>query len=526
MLIRKKLSLRSFASTVVSIFHKSASLTGGQEETAVPVLNEIDITKPKDAGAYDGLGNVVRGPSFDGPGVSQAPASETPLKGGSDASEQRSAALQGGNASPRMDAANDASFDAAWTARKPLMDAVEKVRQALASYGHQQDSTAKKYRRIALGLRKEIKSLARTLPRQASQSQEDYAVYVLSAVLGSHAESKNTFYAYRRGMHFWAEAELRRLLKKQNRLQKRHQKRISRRAHLLPILMQRSAAKLELYLSNFELIGHLQKHACQEIRDQVGNEVKRAKPQPTKNLVRLLNRCKPDWQSIFLAANAASGSQYRSHALLQAITGLRPAEFEPVKSNPKRKTLKGDTSPGVLVTMLSNQRIRIRIPGSKVTQDAGHVERSFEVPADAFPAWFLNELATAGGSKRYVAKPQALRDHYERISVQAFGKKPEDPKRLWLHATPYCFRHALATNLRWSGWEVEEIAGVLGQRSADTQKHYGFRKSGQKKPITYIEPSIARDTVQTTQPIKPQTSPWTSNTCVATPNRGPQARSA
>ena len=198
--------------------------------------NEFNITKLKDAGASDGLGNVVRVPTSGGNGVSQAPASETPLKGGFDASEQPVAALQGGNASPRMSAANAASFDAAWSARKLLMDAVEKERQALASYGHQQDSTAKKYRRIAIGLRKEIKSLARTLPRQATQSLEEYAVYVLSAVLGSHAESANTFYAYRRGMHFWAEAELRRLLKKQNRLQRRHQKRISRRAHLLSLI--------------------------------------------------------------------------------------------------------------------------------------------------------------------------------------------------------------------------------------------------------------------------------------------------
>lgn len=501
-------ALRRLAAKVDNLFNSKASFAANDAQFDAEQRNEFDITKSKDAGASDGLGNVVRVPTSGGNGVSQAPASETPLKGGFDASEQPVAALQGGNASPRMSAANAASFDAAWSARKPLMDAVEKVRQALASYGHQQDSTAKKYRRIAIGLRKEIKSLARTLPRQATQSLEEYAVYVLSAVLGSHAESANTFYAYRRGMHFWAEAELRRLLKKQNRLQRRHQKRISRRAHLLPILMQRSAAKLELYLSNFQLIGHLQKQACQEICDQAGNEVKQAKLQPTKNLVRLLNRCKPDWQSIFLAANTASGSQYRSHALLQAITGLRPAEFEPVKSNPKRKALKGDASPGVVVTMLSNHRIHIRIPGSKVTLDAGHVERSFEVPADAFPAWFLDELAAAGGSKRYVAKPQALRDHYERISVQAFGKKPADPKQLWLHATPYCFRHALATNLRWSGWEVQEIAGVLGQRSADTQRHYGFRKGGPKKPKSYREPNIVKSSVLTSQTVKPQSSPW------------------
>ena len=221
-------ALRRLAAKVENLFNSKASSAANDAQFDAKQRNEFDITKSKDAGASDGLGNVVRVPTSGGNGVSQAPASETPLKGGFDASEQPVAALQGGNASPRMSAANAASFDAAWSARKPLMDAVEKVRQALASYGHQQDSTAKKYRRIAIGLRKEIKSLARTLPRQATQSLEEYAVYVLSAVLGSHAESANTFYAYRRGMHFWAEAELRRLLKKQNRLQRRHQKRISR----------------------------------------------------------------------------------------------------------------------------------------------------------------------------------------------------------------------------------------------------------------------------------------------------------
>lgn len=82
-----------------------------------------------------------------------------------------------------------------------------------------------------------------------------------------------------------------------------------------------------------------------------------------------------------------------------------------------------------------------------------------------------------------------------------------------LHATPYCFRHALATELRTSGWSVDEIAAVLGQRSADTQSHYGFRKGGKRKPKEDIQTSIVAGSVTTTSPVRAQKNSW-AQACV------------
>lgn len=121
----------------------------------------------------------------------------------------------------------------------------------------------------------------------------------------------------------------------------------------------------------------------------------------------------------------------------------------------------------------------------------------------ALPEWLFQELKDAGGSPVFTVTPQALRDHYERISKKVFAGMTYGKAKKPLHATPYCFRHALATELRTSGWSVDEIAAVLGQRSADTQSHYGLRKGRKRKPKAGNQLCIVAGSVRTTSLVQP-----------------------
>lgn len=153
------------------------------------------------------------------------------------------------------------------------------------------------------------------------------------------------------------------------------------------------------------------------------------------------------------------------------------------------------------MTLTKQNTLRVRVPGGKVRDKAGQVERSFELQiSEATPVWFMQELQDAGGSLRLFADPDGLAKHYLRVSRRMFG---DHKSKRRLHITPYCFRHVIATNLRESGWDVEEIAALLGKRSADTVSHYGFRRSGGRKPKHVTAHALIRGTVQCTNAVKP-----------------------
>ena len=216
----------------------------------------------------------------------------------------------------------------------------------------------------------------------------------------------------------------------------------------------------------------------------------------------------PDWQQQFLLVNENSTGRYRSHALVQALGGIRPTEFDPLKNQPNGTAGQSQVAPGVVVTLCGSSRVRVRVPGGKVGSHAGQVERVFELEQQALPQWFVQELQAAAGSKTVTAKPQALRDHYERVSKQVFKDMTYGKSKKPLHVTPYCFRHIVATDLRESGWAVEEIAAALGQRSADTQFQYGFRNGGKRKPQAGKQAGIVKGSVAATSPVTPPKSTW------------------
>lgn len=466
--------------------------------------NEFNITKLKDAGASDGLGNVVRVPTLGGNGVSQAPAIAAPGTEGVIASKQPRAALQGGEASPPdVGAASSPSTDVGGDVRQRLIAAVQIARALTANHQRVRLSTKANYQRKQLILEKRWKEL------QASDATRSVA-QMLPVLLGKYAASPSSFYAMRRSIHFSLEEQLVQAVKDQDKLQKAWHKPLSpeERSSLL-CAMTDAAQQLEDLSKSTDFIINLDLERCRTAYTLVVPNVPPAEGDDfakTKALVTILNRRMPNWQSAFRAENAKSSSAYRTHTLIQTLLGIRPAEFDP-NPNPLIDAKEpSQARPGVLVTLLSTGNLKVTIEGAKVGKHSGQKVRSMEVMASAVPPWLVAELQQAGGSMHLTAKTQALRDHYERISAKVFkGAKYGKPRRP-LHATPYCFRHAVATDLRQTGWEVEELAIFLGQKSADTQKRYGLRKGGRRKAVPSV--AVVRGSVQASSPVKPQKSTW------------------
>jgi len=497
-------ALRRLAAKVDNLFNSNASLAAKDAQFDAKQRNEFDITKSKDAKLSDGLGNVVRVPTLGGNGVSQAPAIAAPGTGGVIASKQPRAALQGGEASPPdVRAASSPSTDVGGDVRQRLITAVQIARALTANHQRVRLSTKANYQRKQLILEKRWKEL------QASDATRSVA-QMLPVLLGKYAASPSSFYAMRRSMHFSLEEQLIQAVKDQDKLQKAWSKSSSSEEQSsLLCAMKDAAQQLEDLSKSTEFILNLDLDQCRAAYALVAPNVPPSEGDDfakTKALVTILNRRLPNWQSAFRAENAKSSSAYRTHTLIQTLLGIRPAEFDP-NPNPLIDAKEpSQARPGVLVTLLSTGNLKVTIEGAKFGKHSGQKVRSMEVMASAVPPWLVAELQQAGGSMHLTAKTQALRDHYERVSAKVFkGAKYGKPRRP-LHATPYCFRHAVATDLRQTGWEVEELAIFLGQKSADTQKRYGLRKGGRRKAVPSV--AVVRGSVQASSPVKLQKSKW------------------
>ena len=492
----------SLASKLGGILSGDASSLADDSQGAAEQRKGLDIIKSQESQLSTGLDNVVRVPSTDGTGVSQAPAIEAIREVALMASEQPKAALQGQpltavSASPASDADS---------IRGPLMEAVRQARAALKDYQPVQDSTAADYAKKTRHLNIKIKALA-------ASWRADHSVQIMKVVLGEYASKSSSFFAHRRALQFFVQQRLEKTLKDQDVLQKQWSKTPDDDGRqLLLEQMHKATQQLKQLHGQYVLVGEFERQACQTAYDaymaqqpekELGSE--KVLALQTKQLVAVLNRRMPDWQQAFRAANENSKGRYRSHALLQSLTGIRPTEFDPKKNQPKSEA---GIAPGVVATLEEDGKLRVRVPGGKVGTHSGQVERLFELDPQGLPAWFLQELTDAGRTKRFMVKPQALRDHYKRVSRRLFAGQTYGKAKKQLHVTPYCYRHALATELRWTEWDAVEIAAVLGHRKANTQSHYGFRKGGKRKSKAEAKPSIIAGSVVTTGPVSPQKSNW------------------
>lgn len=209
--------------------------------------------------------------------------------------------------------------------------------------------------------------------------------------------------------------------------------------------------------------------------------VRLEKEHPKKSKKYALKNLPDGWQEQFDFVNEQSPT-YRYAGVMLRYCGMRPEELER----------------GVQVKW-TEQGVDVYIQGAKVRETAGQPWRSFLLNPKLLPQWFVDELREQG-SLKISKKSKSMRTHLQRLSEKVFN--PEQSKngcRETLSA--YMFRHALVTEMRESGWTSEEMAAVIGERSAETIRHYGIRVRGGKK----IKPDVAviKDSIQTARPVKP-----------------------
>jgi integrase len=190
----------------------------------------------------------------------------------------------------------------------------------------------------------------------------------------------------------------------------------------------------------------------------------------------VLKHLEPDWRSRFLAQNASSPT-YREAGVVMAACGLRPEELQS----------------GVKVEPIG-PHVKFTIKGAKVTKTAGQEERSMLALATSLPRWFVSALGFDG--KTISAKKDAMRKHLARLSAKLYPRRQAD-----VILSAYVFRHALATDLRDDGWDIEEIAAVLGETVAETSMHYGLRPRAPDR--VRVKPVVVRGSVITTKPVRP-----------------------
>lgn len=442
----------------------------------------VDIISTEKAQPLLGSDNVVRVTPERGDWRSQAPANSASFMddeiAGRQMDESPSALQRSEAADP--EATTTASDEDKQTDRQALFIAVQQARAMRArqdvhrsTRGDDEPSekTIADYRKKVALLIKAMKAV----PVDASNvtaDREAHRVWLLSYALGEYAGNSNSYFAMRAAIQWTQYRLLKALLKRQDRWQKQLRKSLQLQASTQSAEMSRSHPELESTASSAKrLLEESGMRRWQTLLQQTMLRIQRLEAlsredclaallgsarqdasanqesiQPPavdglpkshthssiKALMGRLNKHRPQWQSEFRAANEVP-AMYRSQALIQSLTGIRPTEFDPNKTVPKVKTRSAmnDASPGVVVTLTARNTLLVRVPGGKVRQKAGQVERSFELQIGSeIPAWFLDELREAGGSKRYFANPDALAKHYSRVSKRMFATAPSESTRI------------------------------------------------------------------------------------------------
>lgn len=174
--------------------------------------------------------------------------------------------------------------------------------------------------------------------------------------------------------------------------------------------------------------------------------------------------------------------KYRLAVLTQAVTGCRPDEL----------------AKGVKLSISGDQLV-VEIIGSKVSEKSGQPIRRLKWDLDSKVDLVQKLIAMTadGATEARIANPKAYSS-----AVRAAGER-EWPKRKNT-VTPYCFRHAAASDMKGSGMLDVNISAALGHCVSDTKEFYGQRQQGRKGG------GVAPKSVETERPVKVVAQPTTA----------------
>ncbi len=184
-----------------------------------------------------------------------------------------------------------------------------------------------------------------------------------------------------------------------------------------------------------------------------------------------LNRKLPDWRQRIFARLEQIRSPWLLHAAVASLTGCRPKELE-----------------GIRISLEADGRLRFEINGAKVSGQKGQPIRILTLSEGSpeFEALREHCLNQGGGVHTFILSTntaitnpaEAFGAAVKRAGNQALGKE--------YHFSAYCYRHALASDLKAEGTSREDLAVVLGHAVTETASCYG-RYSGGRKQVRQIE---------------------------------------
>jgi integrase len=187
------------------------------------------------------------------------------------------------------------------------------------------------------------------------------------------------------------------------------------------------------------------KQARAMLRNEPGPEIEQRRPRHSKR--KDLRGLPADWRERMVARLP----NYRLAVLVQAVTGCRPDELVN----------------GVQLEIQSGYLVAT-IKGSKVTAKTGQPWRRllWQVDSESPLVRHLVAAVQAGASMAKIENAKAYSG-----AVRAAGAR-EWPRRKTT-VTPYCFRHAAASDMKVSGIDKALISQALGHCSDVTKQYYG-----------------------------------------------------
>jgi integrase len=200
------------------------------------------------------------------------------------------------------------------------------------------------------------------------------------------------------------------------------------------------------------------------LRDEPGIPIENRRPRYSKR--RDLRGLPDDWQERIVARMP----DYRLAALTNAVTGCRPDELVT----------------GVELA-IEDDMLVVTIKGSKVTARTGQPWRRLSWRLDS--EWpLVRSLILAVQAGAFLVKIKCAKAYSS--AMRTAGRREWPGRKATV--TPYCFRHAFASNMKALGMEALDIAAALGHCSDIAKKFYGSANQGRSKTAVPVKLEAAR----------------------------------
>lgn len=194
----------------------------------------------------------------------------------------------------------------------------------------------------------------------------------------------------------------------------------------------------------------------ERLRNEPGPEIEQRRPRHSKR--KDLRGLPADWRERMVARLP----NYRLAVLVQAVTGCRPDELVN----------------GVQLE-IQNGYLVATIKGSKVTAKTGQPWRRLLWQVDS-KSPLVRQLVAAVQAGPSMAKVENAKAYSGAVRAAGVRQWPQRKTTV----TPYCFRHAAASDMKASGIDKALISQALGHCSDVTKQYYGSYHQARGEAIT------------------------------------------